>query len=157
MLYFRVNYTLKKIAFYQKTNLLSLPLIFHTTVIFIILIVNRALSFVILRTILKDGSKSVKMSKYSEKQTRTAQYAKALAHPARIAILELLSNQSCCYHGDMAEELPIAKSTISQHLNELKKAGLIQGDITPPSVKYCINKENWNAAKLLLDELMKHS
>jgi DNA-binding HxlR family transcriptional regulator len=157
MLYFRVNYTLKKIAFYQKTNLLSLPLIFHTTVIFIILVVNRALSFVILRTILKDGSKSVKMSKYSEKQTRTAQYAKALAHPARIAILELLSNQSCCYHGDMAEELPIAKSTISQHLNELKKAGLIQGDITPPSVKYCINKENWNAAKLLLDELMKHS
>jgi predicted transcriptional regulator len=95
------------------------------------------------------------MSKYSEKQLKTARYAKALAHPARIAILELLSNQTCCYHGDMAEELPIAKSTLSQHLNELKKAGLIQGDINPPSVKYCINKDNWKIAKQLIDGLME--
>jgi ArsR family transcriptional regulator, arsenate/arsenite/antimonite-responsive transcriptional repressor len=55
----------------------------------------------------------------------------------------------------MAEELPIAKSTLSQHLNELKDAGLIQGDITPPTTKYCINKENWALAKRLLSNALK--
>ncbi|MBK9525776.1 MAG: helix-turn-helix transcriptional regulator [Bacteroidetes bacterium] len=80
---------------------------------------------------------------YSAEQEQMARFAKALGHPVRIAILQLLNTQSCCYHGDMAEELPIAKSTLSQHLNELKDAGLIQGTITPPSVKYCIHKENW--------------
>jgi predicted transcriptional regulator len=70
-----------------------------------------------------------------------------MAHPVRITILQLLSTQACCYHGDMAEELPIAKSTLSQHLKELKDAGLIQGNITPPTVKYCIHKENWAKAK----------
>jgi DNA-binding IscR family transcriptional regulator len=54
----------------------------------------------------------------------------------------------------MAEELPIAKSTLSQHLNELKDAGLIQGNITPPTVKYCINKENWTKAKELFNTLL---
>ena len=76
---------------------------------------------------------TVKADYFTEEQKRTARYAKALAHPVRIAILELLNSQACCYHGDMAEELPIAKSTLSQHLKELKNAGLIQGDITPPS------------------------
>lgn len=94
-------------------------------------------------------------SKYfTEEQEQTARFAKALGHPVRIAILQLLHSQSCCYHGDMAEELPIAKSTLSQHLNELKKAGLIQGNITPPSVKYCINRENWDLAKKLLNALL---
>ena len=55
----------------------------------------------------------------------------------------------------MAEELPIAKSTLSQHLNELKDAGLIQGTITPPTVKYCINRENWIIAKTLMNDLLK--
>ena len=80
-------------------------------------------------------------------QEQLARFAKALGHPIRIAILEMLANQSCCYHGDMSEVLPIAKSTLSQHLNELKDAGLIQGTITLPTVKYCINNENWNKAK----------
>ena len=80
-------------------------------------------------------------------QEQLARFAKALGHPIRIAILEMLANQSCCYHGDMSEVLPIAKSTLSQHLNELKDAGLIQGTITLPTVKYCINKENWKKAK----------
>lgn len=88
---------------------------------------------------------------YSRQQEETARLAKALAHPVRIAILQLLNSQTCCYHGDMAEELPIAKSTLSQHLNELKDAGLIQGDITPPTVKYCINKANWRKAKKLFN------
>jgi DNA-binding HxlR family transcriptional regulator len=54
----------------------------------------------------------------------------------------------------MADELPIAKSTLSQHLNELKDAGLIKGDITPPTVKYCINKENWETAQNLFASLL---
>ncbi len=82
-------------------------------------------------------------------QEQLARFAKALGHPIRIAILEMLANQSCCYHGDMSEILPIAKSTLSQHLNELKDAGLIQGTITLPTVKYCINQENWEKAKSL--------
>lgn len=110
--------------------------------------------FVILRTE-KYIMKVTKEHYFSTSQVDTARFAKALSHPVRIAILELLNSQSCCYHGDMAEELPIAKSTLSQHLNELKEAGLIQGTITPPTVKYCINRENWALAKYLLTNLLK--
>ena len=91
---------------------------------------------------------------FTPEQKQVARFAKALGHPVRIAILQLLNSKACCYHGDMAEELPIAKSTLSQHLNELKDAGLIQGDITPPTVKYCINRENWKLAKKLLGNIM---
>jgi ArsR family transcriptional regulator len=91
---------------------------------------------------------------FTNEQEQTARFAKALGHPVRIAILQLLNNQTCCFHGDMAEELPIAKSTLSQHLNELKDAGLIQGNITPPTVRYCINRENWNLAIRLLNDLL---
>jgi len=80
-------------------------------------------------------------------QEQLARFAKALGHPIRIAILQMLATQECCYHGDMSEILPIAKSTLSQHLNELKDAELIQGEIILPSVKYCINHENWEKAK----------
>jgi predicted transcriptional regulator len=82
-------------------------------------------------------------------QEELARFAKALAHPTRIKILHLLSSQSCCFTGDLVEVLPIAQSTVSQHLKELKNAGLIQGEITAPKIKYCINKENWRKAKLL--------
>ena len=94
-------------------------------------------------------------SYFTADQEQTARFAKALGHPVRIAILELLNSQSCCYHGDMAGELPIAKSTLSQHLNELKEAGLIQGDITPPTTKYCINRENFSKAKELISKLLQ--
>ena len=90
---------------------------------------------------------------YTVEQEQTARFAKALSHPVRIAILQLLASQTCCYHGDMSEVLPIAKSTLSQHLKELKDAGLIQGEITLPSVKYCINKKNWSLAKSLFGAL----
>lgn len=86
----------------------------------------------------------------TKEQEQIARFAKALGHPIRIAILQMLANQTCCYHGDMSEILPVAKSTLSQHLNELKDAGLIQGEINLPSVKYCIHKENWMLAKQLL-------
>lgn len=97
---------------------------------------------------------STKTDYFTKEQEQTARFAKALGHPVRVAILQLLNSQSCCYHGDMAEELPVAKSTLSQHLNELKDAGLIQGTITPPTVKYCINRENWAVAKRLISGLL---
>ena len=89
-------------------------------------------------------------SKYTVNQELIAKFGNALGNPVRVSILQLLSRQRCCYHGDMAEELPIANSTLSQHLKVLKEAGLIQGEIIPPKIKYCINRENWNLAKGLL-------
>lgn len=93
--------------------------------------------------------------KYSIRQEEMARYAKALGHPARIAILDFLAEQESCYFGDIHEELPIAKATVSQHLKELKDAGLIQGEIEAPKVRYCINQENWKEAKKLFKEFFK--
>lgn len=92
---------------------------------------------------------------FSDTQKQAARFAKALGHPVRIAILELLNSEACCFHGDMAEVLPIAKSTLSQHLKELKDAGLIQGNLEPPMVKYCINRDNWELAKGMLCHVLK--
>jgi predicted transcriptional regulator len=91
----------------------------------------------------------LKVHNYTPSQEGVARFAKALSHPVRVYILDfLLKNASkCCYSGDMAEELPIARSTLSEHLKELKKAGLIQGEINPPYIKYCINRESWEEAK----------
>ncbi len=90
--------------------------------------------------------------KYCIKTETLAQMAKALGHPARIAIMKFLAKQETCYFGDIHEELPIAKATVSQHLTALKEAGLIQGEIETPKVRYCINKDNWEYAKQLFDE-----
>ena len=84
---------------------------------------------------------------------KIARFAKALSHPTRIAILRFLANRNSCYFGAINEELKIPKATVSQHLKELKNAGLIQGEIEAPKVKYCINKANWALAKHLLDEM----
>lgn len=94
---------------------------------------------------------------YAHHQERIARYAKALSHPARIFILDFLVENAdkSCYSGDMAEELPIARSTLSQHLKELKDAGLIQGEINPPYIKYCINRDNWAEAKSAFKSFFK--
>jgi len=92
---------------------------------------------------------------FSEEQKLTARYAKALGHPVRMYVIELLSNQSCCYSGDLSEVLPIAKSTLSQHLKELKNAGLIQGEIEQPKIKYCLNRENWEEAQKLFKNFLQ--
>ena len=84
---------------------------------------------------------------YTLNQEQIARFAKALGHPARIAILDFLAKRDSCYFGDIHEELPIAKATVSQHLKELKDAGLIQGEIETPKVKYCINRDNWKLAR----------
>ena len=104
--------------------------------------------FVILRT-----NKVVEKA-MTENQKKAARYAKAMGHPVRMYVLELLSNQSCCYSGDLSDELPIAKSTLSQHLKELKEAGLIQGETEAPRIKYCINKENWKEAQILFKQFL---
>lgn len=84
---------------------------------------------------------------YSLDNEQLARFAKAMGHPARITILQFLASLDSCYFGDIHNELPIAKATVSQHLKELKDAGLIQGEIETPKVKYCINKDNWEKAK----------
>ena len=90
----------------------------------------------------------------NNEQQKVARYAKAMSHPVRIFVLELLSKQACCYSGDLSEELPVAKSTLSQHLKELKDAGLIQGEIEAPRIKYCINNKNWEEAQGLFREFL---
>lgn len=92
---------------------------------------------------------------YTLEQEQIARFAKAMGHPARIAILEFLASQTCCFFGDIHDELPIAKATVSQHLKELKEAGLIQGTIEPPKVRYCINRENWKTAQILFNDFFK--
>jgi ArsR family transcriptional regulator len=89
---------------------------------------------------------------YLEETEELARFAKALGHPTRIKILNYLENQSCCFTGDLIEVIPLAQSTISQHLKELKLAGLIQGEVNPPKIKYCIHQENWEKAKSLFNE-----
>jgi len=91
----------------------------------------------------------------TQKHERIARYAKAMGHPVRAYVLDLLSKQACCYSGDLSDELPIAKSTLSQHLKELKDAGLIQGEIVAPKIKYCLNKENWHEAQQLFKDFLK--
>ncbi len=77
-----------------------------------------------------------------------ALYARALSHPVRVYIMKKLSvMDSCCYSGNLVEELPVGRSTLSQHLKELKHAGLIKGEVEAPFIKYCINRENWDKVK----------
>lgn len=90
----------------------------------------------------------------STEQKKAARYAKAMGHPIRMFVLELLSKQSCCYSGDLTEVLPVVKSTLSQHLKELKDAGLIQGEIEAPKIRYCLNKENWKEAQILFKKFL---
>lgn len=94
---------------------------------------------------------------YSEEQKKLARYAKALSNPSRVFILDFLASNldKCCYSGDMIDDLPIARSTLSGHLKALKRAGLIQGEIKPPFIKYCINREKWEEAKLMMAEFFE--
>ena len=96
--------------------------------------------------------RSLEHINYHETTEELARFAKAISHPTRIAILRHLESQSCCFTGDLVDVFPLAQSTISQHLKELKEAGLIKGELKPPKIKYCINKENWRKAKLLFQD-----
>ena len=87
---------------------------------------------------------------YSGEEEGMASIAKAISHPVRIRILKLLASQQCCFTGELTEIIPMAQSTISQHLKALLDSGLIQGEINPPKVRYCINRETWLTASTLL-------
>jgi len=92
---------------------------------------------------------------YNEDLIKLARIAKALSHPARLQILNILSKQHCCYSGNIAGEFPIALSTLSQHLKELKDSGLIRGEINHPNIKYCIDPTNWRVANELFGAFFK--
>ena len=93
---------------------------------------------------------TTKTEEFTIKQNKIAKYTKALAHPARVAILELLLKKQACICGDIVEELPLSQSTVSQHLKELKEAGLIKGEIDGVKVCYCIDEKEWENAKTYL-------
>ena len=95
---------------------------------------------------------ATKSDEFSVKDNRLAKYAKALSHPARVAILRLLIQKQSCICGDIVDELPLSQSTVSQHLKELKEAGLVKGDIEGVKVCYCIDMKEWNNAQSLLGE-----
>ena len=96
-----------------------------------------------------------KNDEFTLRDNRVARYAKALSHPARVAILQLLLQKQNCICGDIVDELPLSQSTVSQHLKELKDSGLIKGDIDGVTVCYCIDEKEWNAAKESLAVLFK--
>ena len=91
-----------------------------------------------------------KTKEFTAADITLARYAKALGHPARIAILRILLERNACICGDIVEELPLSQSTVSQHLKELKEAGLIKGDIEGKTVCYCIDETAWRHAQQLL-------
>lgn len=95
-----------------------------------------------------------KTEEYTKSQIDLAGFAKALGHPARIAILQFLVDRKACVCGDIVDKLPLSQSTVSQHLHELKKVGLIKGDIDGPSICYCIDEKTWSKAKKVIAELM---
>ena len=84
---------------------------------------------------------ATKTSHFTDKQNKVATMLKALGHPARIAVIEYLLKVDTCICGDIVNELPLAQPTVSQHLKELKNAGLIKGDIEGNSICYCINEK----------------
>lgn len=90
---------------------------------------------------------------YTSQQTQIALLAKALGHPARIAILQELLNKSTCQCGALSSTIGLAQPTVSQHLKELKQAGLIKGSVEGAKVCYCIDVENWNRQKTLFNAL----
>lgn len=93
-----------------------------------------------------------KKIEFSQDILEIAKFAKAMSSPVRVYILKKLSEiDECCYSGNLVEELPVGRSALSQHLKELKYAGLIQGETEAPYIKYCINRENWNKAKAMCE------
>ena len=96
-----------------------------------------------------------KTKDFTKNQNELASIAKALGHPARIAILQFLASQKACVCGDIVNQLPLSQSTVSQHLKELKKVGLIKGEIEGPSVCYCLNEKTVMRARAVLGNLLE--
>jgi ArsR family transcriptional regulator len=88
-----------------------------------------------------------KKRSFGTRENQIAEIAKALAHPARVAILQFLAKENACLCGDIVEHIPLSQATVSQHLAELKRVGLIKGEIEGPRVCYCIDQKAWNEAR----------
>src|SRR6188474_1250380 len=97
-----------------------------------------------------------KSEEFKVRENKIATYAKALGHPARVAIVEMLLKRQACVCGDIVDELPLSQSTVSQHLKELKNAGLIKGEIEGVKTCYCIDEKEWQLAKQYLGGLLDH-
>lgn len=95
---------------------------------------------------------TAKIESFTDQQKRIAELAKALGHPARIAILMHLFKNNACVCGDIVEEIPLAQSTISQHLSALKKVDIIHGEIEGAKTCYCINPKVWQEMKVVLGQ-----
>jgi DNA-binding transcriptional ArsR family regulator len=94
---------------------------------------------------------ATKTEHFTDRHNEIATLAKALGHPARVAIIDYLLKVDACICGDIVNELPLAQPTISQHLKELKNAGIIKGEIEGNSICYCIDEKNWNKFHKILD------
>lgn len=92
---------------------------------------------------------------FTDEQNQLSTWLKAMAHPARIAILQRILISNTCVCGDLVEELGLAQATISQHLKELKNAGIIQGTIEGVSVCYCINPKTWELLETQIGTFLK--
>lgn len=113
--------------------------------------------FYLLIVILQYNNKSMGLTKseiFTEEQNQLATIAKVLGHPARIAIIQHLFKLNSCVCGDLVNEIGLAQPTISQHLKELKKVGIIKGTIEGTSVCYCINPSTWKEIKTLLSSFL---
>jgi predicted transcriptional regulator len=97
---------------------------------------------------------AAKTEVFTEQQNRLADLAKAFAHPARVAILQHLAKTQSCICGDLVDVLPLSQATVSQHLKELSRIGIIQGNVQPPRVCYCINEAVWAEAKAAFGALL---
>lgn len=96
----------------------------------------------------------VKSKEFSKEELQLAKYLKALAHPARISIMKQLANANACFCGEIVEVLPLSQSTVSQHLKELKEAGLVKGEIEGAKVCYCIDHVEWEKAIATIQEFL---
>ncbi len=94
---------------------------------------------------------------FNENETLLADLAKALSHPARIKILQILTDMNLCMCGDIVEQLPLSQSTVSQHLKELKRVGLVKGEIDGPKVCYCLNQKMIEKAKKAFNSLLSYA
>ena len=94
-----------------------------------------------------------KTQAFSKRQNQIAEYAKAFSHPARVAIIEHLLKKQTCICGDLVDVLPLSQSTVSQHLKELKRIGLIKGEVAGPRMCYCIDEKAWKAAREMLNDI----
>jgi len=98
-----------------------------------------------------------KTSEFSITEQELSKYAKALSHPARVAIINLLFEKGLCICGDIVEELPLSQSTVSQHLKELKNAGIIYGEIDGPRVCYCIDEKEWTKVQQVFEAFLRRN